>query len=106
MDHCAKISCDLRADHRVMLCFSIVFDHHSSFFSYAGTDQGENNMGGNCGNILNNDGYACMLLTMAKGWVSAFSAQAGTTDSKAPFGVVTLADGGWEGNPANAGQMH
>ena len=38
--------------------------------------------------------------------VSAFSLEQGTTSSKAPFGVVTLADGGWEGNPANAGQMH
>jgi hypothetical protein len=38
--------------------------------------------------------------------VSAFSLEHGTTSPDAPFGIVTLADGGWEGNPANAGQMH
>lgn len=26
-------------------------------------------MGGSCGNILENTGYACMLLQLAKGWV-------------------------------------
>jgi hypothetical protein len=103
-------------------------------------------MGGLCGNVLDHTGYACMLQSLAKGWVSAFSAERGTTSPTAPFGIVTLADGtwqrvlcatltpvlnynrsfyqdslgtnigkaekkhvpagGWEGNPANAGQMH
>lgn len=63
-------------------------------------------MGGDAGNIIDKTGYACMLKTLTSTWVQDFSAVPGTTSPAAPFGVVTLADGGWEGNPANAGQMH
>jgi hypothetical protein len=53
-------------------------------------------MGGLCGNVLDHTGYACMLQSLAKGWVSAFSAEHGTTSPTAPFGIVTLADGTWQ----------
>ena len=68
--------------------------------------KGENNMAGEMGNVLDHNGYACMLQTMVQSWRAVFSATAGTTPPSAPFGIVTLADGTWEGNPANAGKMH
>jgi hypothetical protein len=71
--------------------------------------QGENNCGGDAGTVLQGTGYACMLGQMGRGWIKAFSDASGAgtgTAADAPFGVVTLADGGWEGNPANAGPIH
>ena len=56
--------------------------------------------------MLKHTGYACMLAEMGRGWIQAFSLEPNTTSPDAPFGVVTLADGGWEGNPANAGPIH
>lgn len=46
-----------------------------------------------------------MLQQMATGWVEDFAAVPGTTSPNASFGIVTLADGGWEGNPADAGAI-
>lgn len=77
---------------------------HSFHISHS---KGENNCGGQAGNVEQSTGYACMLSQMANGWVDLFSSSTrGGTSSTAPFGVVTLADGGWEGNPANAGKIH
>jgi hypothetical protein len=70
------------------------------------TDQGENDAGGDMGNVIQDTGYACMLRQMARSWQQAFSATPGTTLPDAPFGVVTLHWGSWEGSPANGGQMH
>jgi hypothetical protein len=47
-----------------------------------------------------------MLHQLATGVQSYFSREANTTSPNAPFGVVTIHAGGWEGNPANGGQMH
>lgn len=59
--------------------------------------QGENNMASYKGNIANNTGYACMLLTMVKNWQKLWSATPGTTDPNFHFGQVTLA--GWGDGP-------
>jgi hypothetical protein len=66
--------------------------------------QGENNMGGVKGNSLNNNGYACAMRQLIRGWRAAWSKVPGTTDPLAPFGVVTLASSGSEGG-ANFGTM-
>lgn len=68
--------------------------------------QGENNAGGDAGSVIQNTGYACMLLQLAKAWQAAFSSTPNTTPSDVPFGVVLLHWGSWEGSPANGGQMH
>ena len=49
---------------------------------------------GDAGNVIHGTGYACMLQTMASGWLADFSAQPGTTPTDAAFGVVTLAGKG------------
>ena len=61
-------------------------------------DQGENNCGGpDTGNALDGTGYGCALSAMVASWRELFSAEAGTTDPLAPFGIATLAAGGSEG---------
>eukprot|EP00039_Didymoeca_costata_P023336 m.6756 g.6756 ORF g.6756 m.6756 type:complete len:756 (+) comp3578_c0_seq2:14-2281(+) len=66
--------------------------------------QGENNMGGMKGNSLANVGYGCMQRVLVQGWRAVWSKEPGTTDPKAPFGIVTLASSGSEGGP-NMGAM-
>ena len=61
--------------------------------------QGENNMGGQKGNVLEKTGYACAMKQLITGWRAAWSKTPGTTDPLAPFGVVTLASSGSEGGP-------
>ena len=51
-------------------------------------DQGENDAGGDMGNVIQNTGYACMLLQLAKSWQAAFSSTPETTPPDAPFGVL------------------
>eukprot|EP01062_Namystynia_karyoxenos_P063041 TRINITY_DN5586_c1_g1_i8.p1 TRINITY_DN5586_c1_g1~~TRINITY_DN5586_c1_g1_i8.p1 ORF type:complete len:836 (+),score=174.70 TRINITY_DN5586_c1_g1_i8:78-2585(+) len=60
--------------------------------------QGENNVYGVTGNVATGMGYGCELAAMVREWRGAWSAQHGTTDPLAPFGVVTLAGGTSEGN--------
>lgn len=60
--------------------------------------QGENNCGGpDMGNSANGTGYGCSLSAMVAAWRHLFSAEAGTTNPLAPFGIATLAAGGSEG---------
>lgn len=60
--------------------------------------QGENNCGGpTTGNSAQGTGYGCALPAMVASWRALFSAEAGTTDPLAPFGIATLAAGGSEG---------
>jgi hypothetical protein len=66
--------------------------------------QGENNMNDPKGNSAANVGYSCKQRELVKGWRAIWSETAGTTDPKAPFGVVTLASSGSEGGP-NMGAM-
>ena len=61
--------------------------------------QGENNMGGQKGNVIANTGYSCAMRQLINGWRAAWSKTPGTTDALAPFGVVTLASSGSEGGP-------
>lgn len=68
--------------------------------------QGENNLAFEAGNVLDSQGYACMLPTLINTWRSVWSSVPGTTDPKAPFGIVTLADSTDEGWGANVPQMH
>lgn len=56
------------------------------------------------GNAAVNVGYSCKQRELVKGWRAIWSETAGTTDPKAPFGVVTLASSGTEGGP-NMGAM-
>ena len=56
-------------------------------------------MGGTKGNSLNNNGYACAMRQLIRGYRAAWSKVPGTTDPLAPFGVVTLASSGSEGGP-------
>ena len=44
------------------------------------------------GNVLDGAGYACLLPTMIQNWREVWSAEPGTTDPQAPFGIVVLAD--------------
>lgn len=64
--------------------------------------QGENNCGGDAGNVLYGTGYGCMLPAMVAAWRSAWSATPGTTDPLAWFASVSLHDGGDEGDGNNA----
>jgi hypothetical protein len=66
--------------------------------------QGENNVGGTKGNSLTNNGYACAMRELIRGWRAVWSKTPGTTDPLAPFGLVTLASSGSEGGP-NFGTM-
>lgn len=59
--------------------------------------QGENDMHGLKGNSGSNTGYSCMMANLVREWRMLWSASAGTTDTQAPFGVVTLATSGGEG---------
>jgi hypothetical protein len=61
--------------------------------------QGENDMGEDKGNILYNEGYACVMPKLVELWRRQFSLEAGTTSPQAPFGLVTLASGTDEGHP-------
>ena len=48
-----------------------------------------------------------MLLQLARSWQAVFAANGPqTTPPDAPFGVVLLHWGSWEGSPANGAQMH
>ena len=77
--------------------------HCFSFGGGAGY-QGENNCGGTMGNSAQKVGYGCMLPAMVDLWRKSWSAESGTTDPMAPFGVVSLASGGSEGG-ADIGGM-
>lgn len=68
--------------------------------------QGENNLGKHAGNVLDKAGYACMLPLLVRNWREIWSAEVGTTDPVAPFGIVLLADSTDEGWGANVPQMH
>ena len=63
--------------------------------------QGENNCGTNAGSALYGSGYACNLPKMVAAYRAAFSAVPGTTDPAFPVGIVTIHDGGDEGNGRN-----
>eukprot|EP00039_Didymoeca_costata_P008455 m.112529 g.112529 ORF g.112529 m.112529 type:complete len:672 (-) comp14091_c0_seq2:383-2398(-) len=65
--------------------------------------QGENDMHEMKGNILNSEGYACMMPKLLSSWRKLFS-ENGDNSPDAPFGVVTLAPGGGEGG-ANIATM-
>lgn len=67
--------------------------------------QGENNMGGVMGNSDAGVGYSCEQQMLVDGWRQVWSETEGTTDPAAPFGLVTLANSGSEGNPG-MGRMH
>ena len=68
--------------------------------------QGENNLAYMAGNVLDRTGYACMLPALIENWRRVWSAQTGTTDPNAPFGIVQLADSTDEGWGCNVPQMH
>lgn len=59
--------------------------------------QGENDMHGVFGNSGRKTGYSCMMPALVDSWRKLWSAEAGTTDPTAPFGLVTLAPSGGEG---------
>ena len=63
--------------------------------------QGENNCGTNAGSALYGSGYGCLLPRMLAAWRAAWSATAGTTNALFPVGIVTIHDGGDEGNGRN-----
>jgi hypothetical protein len=67
-------------------------------------DQGENNMPGRKGNSAADEGYSCSQRVLIEGWREIWSKIPGTTDPRAPFGIVTLASSGSEGGP-NMGAM-
>jgi sialate O-acetylesterase len=69
--------------------------------------QGENNCGNpdGMGNSANRSGYGCQLPALVAEWRRLWSAAPGTTDALAPFGVVTLAAGGSEGNDESMAGM-
>merc|ERR1719221_2530684 len=58
--------------------------------------QGENDMHGVKGNVLDKTGYACMMAQLVKLWRKEWS-KASATDPNAPFGVVALPGSGSEG---------
>lgn len=59
---------------------------------------GENNCHGVMGNAAQKSGYGCEMVAMVDLWRRAWSKEPDTTDPVAPFGIVTLASGGSEGN--------
>ena len=65
--------------------------------------QGENNVGSTPGNSEKKVGYGCQMKEMIKQWRTAFSQTPHTTDPEFPFGIVTVASGGSEGNDFNIG---
>ena len=58
---------------------------------------GENDMHGTFGNSALGYGYACLMPKLVATWRKMWSAEPGTTDPMAPFGLVTLAPSGTEG---------
>eukprot|EP00040_Diaphanoeca_grandis_P010748 m.55060 g.55060 ORF g.55060 m.55060 type:complete len:657 (+) comp22015_c0_seq2:53-2023(+) len=60
--------------------------------------QGENNMHEPFGAAIG--GYGCMLPALIKLWRSTWSAEPGTTDPNAPFGLVFIPGSGSEGGPS------
>ena len=54
-------------------------------------------MHGSPGSSLSSVGYGCMQPSMVSAWREIWSAEEGTTDPTAPFGVVTIAPSGAEG---------
>jgi len=65
--------------------------------SSASADQGENDCHGTMGNSALKTGYGCQMPAMVDLWRKTWSAEPGTTDPLAPFGIITLASGGSEG---------
>eukprot|EP01052_Picozoa_sp_SAG31_P009020 SAG31_NODE_466_length_15291_cov_7.540066_5_plen_134_part_00 len=59
---------------------------------------------GRKGNSAADEGYSCNQRMLVEGWREIWSKTPGTTDPKAPFGIVTLASSGSEGGP-NMGAM-
>ena len=49
------------------------------------------------GNSARSSGYSCLMEKLVSSWRTQWSANAGTTDPNAPFGLVTLAPSGSEG---------
>lgn len=49
------------------------------------------------GNSAAGTGYSCLMQALVREWRGLWSATPGTTDSSAPFGIVTLASSGSEG---------
>ena len=49
------------------------------------------------GNSARSSGYSCLMEKLVSSWRTQWSAEPGTTDPNAPFGVVTLAPSGGEG---------
>jgi len=68
--------------------------------------QGENNMGAVKGNSIANVGYSCEMRELINGWRRIWSETSGTTDPSAPFGVVTLASSGAEGEEGMGAMRH
>lgn len=66
---------------------------------------GENDMHIMKGNSLAGTGYACAMPTLISYWRKVWSAEPGTTDPNAPFGLVALPGSGSEGGP-NMGAMN
>lgn len=66
--------------------------------------QGENNLPFQAGNILNGDGYACLLQKMIQNFRDVFP-HSGPDALDAPFGIVTLADSTDEGWGCNVPQV-
>ena len=62
-------------------------------------------MGATKGNSDAGIGYSCEQRELVQGWRKVWSETPGTTSPDAPFGIVTLADSGGEGN-GGMGPMH
>ncbi len=67
--------------------------------------QGENSLPYDAGNWQDGTGYGCMLPKLIESWRRVWSAEPGTTDPIAPFGIVSLADGTDEGFGSNMRQF-
>ena len=69
------------------------------------TDQGENNCADTPGNSATKSGYGCEMAALVASWREIWSAESGTTDPEAPFGIVSLASGGSEGHDEAIGGL-
>ena len=67
--------------------------------------QGENSLCYDGGSSQQSKGYGCMMPTLISSWRKVWSAEPGTTDPLAPFGLVSLADGTDEGYGINMRQF-
>eukprot|EP01060_Flectonema_neradi_P039110 TRINITY_DN848_c0_g1_i2.p1 TRINITY_DN848_c0_g1~~TRINITY_DN848_c0_g1_i2.p1 ORF type:complete len:656 (+),score=152.97 TRINITY_DN848_c0_g1_i2:44-2011(+) len=67
--------------------------------------QGENSCGGFMGNSADGTGYGCAQVGLVKSWRAIWSVEEGTTSPDAPFGIVSLAAGGYEGHGYNMARM-